>query len=365
MKKIIFLCVIGATILYGGFFMYYVSQAQKFDVRTEMYRSEAKRIFEAIPTWHKKIKTEQIIKIGIITDTHVHPNRINRYNKSIDAPRYIGAKDNAPIIQFAKQMSTQFYPDFVVHTGDIIEGTKETVEVGMQGLQLVQKELNKINVPVYWTVGNHDLRSVTKDQFRDALGVNALDQVFDEGDYRFIILDANYDEVDVPFVPKGHEIIPGKLSEKTLTWLKEQLATEKRVFIFIHQGTFLHDLAGDAETPEEEIAEDASGKEYEEERTIDNVEYYMKKSIINAQELNDILKEYRVDGIFNGHMEARAYEVVDRTAHYSLTGTEKSETYPESYYELTINEGVPNMTMYYSSPIDYKQHKVDFESGEK
>jgi 3',5'-cyclic AMP phosphodiesterase CpdA len=364
MKKTISICVAGMAVLWGGLFAFYMWHVYTDHAHTQQNLAEAQRISDAIPSWHKKITTNQQIKIGMITDTHVHPSRINRGDERPNAPREIGAKDKKIIDQFVQKMGA-FQPEFVVHLGDVIEGTKDSDLVGMQGLQLVSKELQKTNTPVYWAIGNHDLRSVTKEQFRDTLGMSTLDQVFDAGDYRFIILDASYNFEDLPTAPGVNSYIPGKLPPQTLAWFKKQLETDKRVFVFIHQGTFLQNIPGDPETAENEIVEMDSSEDITEEKKIGGVEYYMKRSIANAQELNDILKDYRVDAIFNGHMEARAYEVIDHVAHYSLTGTEKSETYPMSFYELTISGGVPSMTMYYTSPIDYKKHAVHFESDEK
>ncbi|MFA5985893.1 MAG: metallophosphoesterase [Parcubacteria group bacterium] len=363
MKKIISICIAGVVVLWGGLFAFYMWHVYTDHVQTRQNLAEAQRVSDAIPLWHKKIATNQQIKIGMITDTHVHPSRINRGDERPNAPRYLDGKDKRTIGQFVQQMNV-FHPDFVVHLGDVIEGTKDSDFIGMQGLQLVSEELQKGNVPVYWAIGNHDLRSVTKEQFRDTLGMSALDQVFDAGDYRFIILDASYNFEDLPTSPGVNSYVPGKLPPQTLAWFKKQLETDKRVFVFIHQGTFLQNIPGDSEIQEDEAVESENEEELNEEN-INGIEYNMKGSIANAQELSDILKDYRVDAIFNGHMEARAYEVIDHTAHYSLTGTEKSETYPASFYELTISGGVPSVTMYYTSPIDRKQHVVYFESGEK
>jgi len=149
--------------------------------------------YNNLPIWEKKIQTEQDIKIGIITDTHVHAKRINRQNASDEAPRYLSEKNVKPIRNFVKQM-TKFQPEFIVNLGDVIEGTNDKDFVGIAGLKLVKKELEKVGVPVKWVLGNHDLRSVTREQFKEALGIESLNQVFDIGDYRFVILDANYNK---------------------------------------------------------------------------------------------------------------------------------------------------------------------------
>ncbi len=357
-KKIIGLCVI-AAIAYGAGYMYYQMHINESNIQVSEYLQQAQETYDAMPVWHKKIHTEQDIKIGIITDTHARASRVNIFDKSDNAQRYLKVKYTEPLQRFVADMNV-FDPEFIVHLGDVIEGTGDDYYVGSQSITLVREELEKANKPVYWTVGNHDLRSVTKDQFKELVGVDTLDQSFDVGDYRFVILDGNYNRKDLPRSPEGNSFVPGNLPESTLTWLKTQLSTDKRVFVFIHQGTFPNDSYGDPV--------DAEDNTYDEEGNIigdgviDGVRYALKQSLDNAKELNEILKEYRVDGIFNGHMEARRYEKIDFTHHYSLTGTKKSEEYPQSFYELTITDSVPDVVMYYVPENTTDVYVVDFEA---
>lgn len=346
MKKMIISLGVIATVIFVGAFVFYKTNEANNHRRTQNNLIEAKEIYDAIPIWHqaKKIKTNQDIKIGIITDTHVHPNRIDKTNKADDAPRYLNEKYTKVLNNFVLQMH-EFQPEFIVHLGDVIEGTNDEDHVGIMGIQLVKKELERANVPLYWAVGNHDLRSVTKEQFKETLALDAINQVFDIGDYRFVILDANYNKQDLPRSPQGNSFIRGKIPPQEIMWLKKQLETDKHVFVFMHHGVFQDDTPGDLKD-DTDIAR-------------------MKQSIQNADELQDIFEEYRVDSLFNGHMEARKYEKVNNTNIYSLTGTKKSAMYPQSYYELTVTDGKPDLTMFYVPAGTTEVKKVDFESGEK
>ncbi|MEN8252119.1 MAG: metallophosphoesterase, partial [Patescibacteria group bacterium] len=239
---IIFLSIALSCFVCG--FIYYKTVEENASRHVQNYLTEAKKLFQAIPIWHKKIQTEEDLKIGIITDTHVHPNRIDRNDKSENAPRYLNEKHVKPIRNFVSQMQV-FQPDFVVHLGDVIEGTGDSDTVGIMGLQLVEAELSKAGVPIYWAVGNHDLRSVTKEQFKETLSLESLDQMFDVGDYRFIILDANYSKENTPRSPEGGGYIRGNLHPDTIEWFKKQLETDKKVFVFIHHGVFPYQAYGD------------------------------------------------------------------------------------------------------------------------
>ncbi len=324
-KNITNILVIFTAILIGGLF-FFVTKTTYYNYRTEKNGKRAQEIWEAIPIWHKKIQIKQTIKIGIINDTHVHASRINKKSRQIKssrqlAPRYLTKKYTTPINNFVIQMN-KFQPEFIIHLGDVIEGTNEADYTGLAGIKLVQEILNQTSVPIYWAVGNHDLRSVTKEQFKKILAIDSLNQVFDKGDYRFIILDANYHADNTPKTPTNTDYIPGKLPPETLKWLKEKLATNKRVFVFMHHAVFRKTIPV-------------------------NINAGAKQPIENSNVLRNLFNEYRVDGFFNGHIEKKFYEKELSTNFYSLTGTAKSIQYPQSYYQLTIKNGTPNLTMFY------------------
>ena len=349
MKKNIGIILIVFVIIFCGGFSFYNLKTLNSNKQVQQNLEKAKRTLEAIPVWHKKIQTKQELKFGIINDTHVHPVRINREDKSKNSKRKLKEKDVAPIRNFVSQMN-KFEPTMVVHLGDVIEGTGDKDYVGVIGIKLVKEELNKINVPIYWVLGNHDLRSVTKEQFKEVLQLDSLFETFDIGDYRFIIMDGNFNPEGGFPSPKGNKFIPGYVPKDEIKWLKKQLETDKRVFVFLHQGVYTHKLKGDFKKNDNNLSEE---------------KYKMKQPIVNSKELRDIFKEYRVDGFFNGHMEARYYEKSDFTNYYSFTGTKKSEDYPDSFYEVDIKNGVPDVTMYYIPPNSTQIKKVDFEQIDK
>jgi alkaline phosphatase len=338
MKKIIF-SIVGVGLICGVSFFAY----------------KAYKIIEYnnLPIWEKKVVTEQDIKIGIITDTHVRANRINKQNKKDEAPRYLSEKNVKPIRNFVKQMQ-KFQPEFIVHLGDVIEGTNEKDYVGLKGVKLVREEIDKVGVPIHWVVGNHDLRSLTKEQFKSVLQLESLNQIFDIGDYRFIIIEANYDEKNQSRAPGVNTFIPGNIPPKSMDWFELQLQTDKRVFVFMHQAVFIQRTKRDKD--------------------------WTRSSILNARAFQNLLAKYHVDGVFNGHIEKRYFEQNEDTTFFSLTGSKKSKKYPDSYYELTITDGVPNVKMFYTTEdtgdeiieIDFKNgpeselsKKIDRESKER
>lgn len=335
-KTIVIICVVALGVFVLGF-LYYTLSAKQDEKRAQEISEKARIAWENRPVWKKKIVTEQDLKIGLITDTQVHPNRVDKSNKVPGAPRYLDEKYLAPLNKFVAQMEL-FQPQMIMHLGDVIEGTNDPDHVGIQGVELVRDEMAKVGVPIHWAIGNHELRSMTKEQFKETLSLDALDKVLDVGDYRFIFLDANYYPDGTPVTVGGKRFIPGYLHPTTLAWLEEQVQTDKLVFIFIHHGAYEHDLPGD------------EGK--------------MKQPMKNSADVREVLRKYNIDGYFNGHMEARYYEQDGTTHFYSLPGTKKSKTYPQSYYELTLTDGQPDLTMYYTDPNSGASRVIDFESDE-
>jgi Icc-related predicted phosphoesterase len=286
------------------------------------------------PAWERKIPTTQVMRVGLITDTHVHASRINKEDKSPEGKRVLKIKHRKPLEQFNGQMD-EFDPEVIVMLGDVIEGTNEKDYVGMWGLKLVKDKISREGVPIIWLVGNHDLRSVTKDQFKETLGIDYLNKSFDFGDYRFIVVDASYNAEGFSHSPTDNKFIPGNLPKENLEWLESELQTDKHVFIFMHQGPFDRKLPG---------------------------EKGGKRSIANATELRALLEKYHVSAIFNGHIEVRHHEEVGGVEYFSLTGTKKSFTYPDSFYELTIDAGEPSVTMFYSDGEEGDNYQsVDFK----
>ncbi|MDD3498516.1 MAG: metallophosphoesterase [Candidatus Moranbacteria bacterium] len=326
-RKIILSTIALFGILSGGSFWYF----HKYDTRDYEHRG-----FFPLPIlkpeWERKIITGQVLKIGLITDTHIHPNRIDRNNKADDAPRILNEKDVDVFNKFNRQME-KFEPEILIHLGDIIEGTNDEDFVGIMGLELAMEEMKKIGLPVYALIGNHELRSVTKDQFKEVMQADDLNYIVDKGDYRLIFLDANYDA-------EGNDIIPGKhylqghLPENILIWLEESLKTDKRVFVFMHQAAFDRDMPGE--------------------------EGRMKLSIDNAEVLRGVLEKYNAEAIFSGHIEVKFYEEKDGVRYYSLPGTKKSKLYLQSYYEITIDGAEPDVAMFYTEKESGEEKIIDF-----
>lgn len=286
---------------------------------------------EAAPIWERKIEYPSELKIGLIADNHFRPTRINKKDKSPDTLRILKPEDQKILENFIRQMNS-FNPNLIVHLGDVIEGTGDPDYVGLKGLSLVKEELEKNGAPVFWVVGNHDLRSVSKEQFKAIFEMENLEYVKDWGDYRFVFLDGNFNPQNGEnnFIGEGY--IPGFLHPESLTWLSEQLKTDKRVIVFMHQSAMNNQDDSRTDT---------------------------KSSIFNAVEVREILAKYKVDAIFNGHIEILHKIEEDGVRYYSLAGTKKNPDFQEAYYEFSVKEGEFKLSVFYRN--QEKNQIVEFE----
>lgn len=326
MKKLLLSVVLLAVI--GGTGAWYFD---KYDT----YEYEHKGFFPLPvlkPLWERKISTEQDVRIGMITDNHAHPNRIDRENKADDAPRYLNKKYMKPLDNFNKEM-TDFKPDFVVQLGDVIEGTKEENHVGIMGLELVRDKLSKLNVPVYFALGNHELRSINKRQFKETLDLEDVNQYYDNGDYRFIIIDTNFFPDESESKP-GHTSIGGNVPGHVFTWLEPLLQTNKHVFVFMHHPPF--------------------GKGEGSHRVVGN-----------GERLRGLFEKYNVTATFSGHIELDYFKEHNGVKYYSFRGAKKSEDkgaiFQRPFYEMIIENGVPNVKMFYVDLDTNRKTEINFE----
>ncbi len=325
MKKIILLSLFIGLVIGGGCYF------KKYNT----YEYQHKGFFPLPilkPLWERKIPTEQDVRIGIITDNHVHAKRIDRENKTDEAPRYLNEKYTQPLDDFNKGMKS-FKPNYIFQLGDAIEGTGDEDFVGIMGLELIRDELKKSGVPVYFAIGNHELRSINKEQFKEIFELEDTNQYFDDGVYRFIVLDSNcYTEDREAGVDCSK--VDGNFSDKSFAWLEPLLDTDKHVFVFAHHPLFGKNNGAN--------------------------------NIPNAGErLREAFGKYNVTAVFNGHVEKNYIMEQDGVKYYSFRGPKKSfkKQIPvqRPFYELKIDDAEPNVEMIYVSLDNEKSVRIDFE----
>lgn len=195
-------------------------------------------------------------------------------------------------------------PDFVMHTGDVVE-----MPYDEKGYQLAAKLLSESALPLYHVTGNHDISPLLIKHVPSAeyekLGAKTENSYrFDREGIRFLTLDARgKDEID----PQG------ELSTGQLEILGAELSRNNKLIIFIHYPPI----------------------------QLDSIWIKNKMTVINGEKMHRMLVEHKenVLGVFFGHVH-RGMQVVKDGIFYSSVGSPNIQfqawpSNPENIYEST------------------------------
>ncbi|GIN74736.1 hypothetical protein J14TS2_52110 [Bacillus sp. J14TS2] len=158
------------------------------------------------------------IRFGLITDVH--------YDLMYQA--------NDRLETFIKRANDE-QVDFIIQLGDFCFPKPENKEF----LQTWEKFKGQR----YHVLGNHDMDHCDKKTIMDFLGMEYNYYSFDHGDYHFVVLDANYLNLDGQYIDysygnyfKYREEAKNNITDEQYQWLTQDLAsTTKPTMIFSHQ----------------------------------------------------------------------------------------------------------------------------------
>ena len=121
-------------------------------------------------------KNSQQFSFGIIAD-------VQYADRDSWGPRnYRAAIDNlAQAVTELNKSDTAF----VVQLGDAIDGGDDAAGA----LDLAVAEFDKLNVPTYHVIGNHDLWGIDRQSVFEKLGLESWYYDFEHGGWRFVVLD--------------------------------------------------------------------------------------------------------------------------------------------------------------------------------
>jgi predicted MPP superfamily phosphohydrolase len=161
---------LGITLLTGGFFW--------LGYANEIFSFQKIDVVSSHPF--------ETIKIGVIND--LHAEAVQKKGEEMRL-RYDYQR---PLADFFR-ITNQFEPKLVVINGDIIDGTRQKPEIAIEELGFVKKSFDQnFSVPKFWTIGNHELRAVNREQWKEGLGIAYTDYAYEDGAYKFIFLDSAF-----------------------------------------------------------------------------------------------------------------------------------------------------------------------------
>ena len=79
---------------------------------------------------------------------------------------------------------------FLIELGDIIDAADKETELGY--LKTINAVLKGFDGPHHYVLGNHDVATFSKDEFIAVSGMKKPYYSFDDGDFHFVVLDANF-----------------------------------------------------------------------------------------------------------------------------------------------------------------------------
>lgn len=175
------------------------------------------------------------IKFGVITDLHYAAkgpleNNNRYYNESLDK-----------LSEFVEIMNDQ-QVDFIIELGDFKDQDNVPNEANtLRYLSQTESEFGKFNGPTYHVLGNHDIDSISKQQFLDSITnagqVNAKSYYsFSAGGFHFIVLDANYTSAGIEYNRGNFDWKDTFIPTSQLEWLQNELKeTNSPVILSVHQ----------------------------------------------------------------------------------------------------------------------------------
>ncbi len=176
-----------------------------------------------------RIKT----RFGIVTDSHYADTdfRNNRYYRE-------SAGKMAECVEVMNEKKV----DFLVELGDFKDQDSSPVEKRIiSHLRAIEKVFRQFRGPTYHVLGNHDMDSISKEQFLENITNTNIRSgstyySFDSRGIHFIVLDANYLANGSDYDHGNFEWKDTYIPAVQLDWLRRDLAAASfPAIIFVHQ----------------------------------------------------------------------------------------------------------------------------------
>jgi predicted phosphodiesterase len=182
--------------------------------------------------------------------------------------------------------------DFLVELGDFKDQNNPPIEQKtITYLRAVEKIFQKFNGPNYHVLGNHDMDSISKEQFLSNVENTGIDPAksyysFDFNGVHFVVLDANYKSDGTDYNHGNFDWTDANIPPVELNWLRQDLAAARGPTI-----VFIHQLL------------DGTGQVY----------------VKNATEIRKVLEQSgKVTAVFQGHHHEGSYSYIEGIHYYTL-----------------------------------------------
>lgn len=246
-----------------------------------------------------------VLRIGLVSDTHYAdrpPAGIRFYQESISKFQECVDKMNEERV------------DFMVHIGDFKDEDPEPIESRtLEYVHDLEAVYAQFKGPRYHVLGNHDIDSISKEQFQSAIENTGIDPQatyysFDKEGYHFVVLDATFRQDGVAYDKGNFDWKDTFIPNGELSWLAADLeATDKPTLVFVHQ-------------------------------LLDS-EQTIAHRIKNAPAVRKVLEESKkVLAVFHGHQHDGGYHEINGIHYYTMKAVvDNSGPENNSYAILEVN----------------------------
>jgi len=173
------------------------------------------------------------VRFGMVTDCH--------YADTDSAGTRFYRESLCKLSECVARMNAE-QVDFLVELGDLKDQDKSPVEdKTLMYLRTVEGVLRQFQGPTYHVLGNHDMDSLSKQQFLSCVENTGIDPgrsyySFDVKGLHCIVLDANYGADGRDYDHGNFSWTTAHVAAREIDWLRRDLASCRRpTVVFIHQ----------------------------------------------------------------------------------------------------------------------------------
>jgi predicted phosphodiesterase len=225
------------------------------------------------------------LRIGMVSDIHyadADPSGTRFYREAL------------PKVKEFIEMANRERLDFIIELGDLKDQDKVPNESNtLRYLTDIEAVFQQFNGHVYHVLGNHDMDSISKEQFLSHVvntGISASQSYysFNKRGFHFVVLDANFTKEGKSYDHGNYVWTDAFIPPEQVDWLKNDLKSNKLpVIVFIHQ--MLDESLELIHCPK------------------------------NAGEIREILEESgKVICVFQGHVHKENYNLINKIHYYSV-----------------------------------------------
>ena len=272
-----------------------------------------------------KIDKQQVVDphtLQIVMNLNHGEDRTVEFSPDTKAeyPEFVILGDNRNGYQTLSQIIDQINsinPIFVIDNGDLVFGGEPNK------YRLFYETISKLRVPLYTTLGNHDIRENGRPTYTKLFGAPYYS--FDYGDDHFIFLDSSRGWAEKRAIP-----------EEQYIWLENNLkgASGKRIFVFSHiPPTDPRSNIEKNSFPDEPGIEKTGFFE----RLMNKYSEYKSKDHgfpdkQEAERFENLMTKYKVDTVFLSHIHSY-YSYIKGNVRYIISGGAGAELLTaDSYY---------------------------------